>query len=155
MRTQDAQLSLAWVRSDDVDADQPPGDSELRMDITYTSPGGDAQLFLTPTEAYQLAEQLLGLYWREHYQARLGGARCSGGGVMSARACAVVPRAGGALVSVAEVPAGRSRAARVVGWTELSAVVRRTGEPHGGCGGGGPVVRDGPRVGAQAFWGAN
>ena len=67
VRTQDARVTLAWVRADDID-DAHVGITELRMDIMYRAPGEDARLFLTPLEAYQLAEQLLSHYWREYYQ---------------------------------------------------------------------------------------
>jgi len=70
VRTEDARVTLAWVRADEVDA-QGPGVPELRVDITCATPGHDARLFLTPLEAYRLAEQLLGLCWRECYQRAL------------------------------------------------------------------------------------
>jgi hypothetical protein len=68
VRTQDARLTLAWVRADEEGGDPRSGVSELRIDILYGTAGADAQLFLLPLEAYQLAEQLLSCYWREYYQ---------------------------------------------------------------------------------------
>jgi hypothetical protein len=65
LRTQDARLTFGWVATDAVDTDQQP---ELRIDIRYAGSAADAQLFLVPQEAYQLAEQLLSCYWRQYYQ---------------------------------------------------------------------------------------
>jgi hypothetical protein len=67
LRTQDALLTLAWVRADEFDAEDPRV-TELRVDIVPDTPGADTSLYLTPLEAYQLAEQLLSHYWRECYQ---------------------------------------------------------------------------------------
>jgi hypothetical protein len=56
LRTLDAQLRLAWVQTDEFDAEQP-GVTELRVDISYAAPGVRAQLFLTPREVRQLGSE--------------------------------------------------------------------------------------------------
>lgn len=76
--TQDARLSLALVRADEVDTDDP-GETELRLDIPGSTPGSGTQLYLTPSEACQLVERLKGLCWRERYQRATTRGRGRGG----------------------------------------------------------------------------
>jgi hypothetical protein len=66
--TGDAELVVAWVRGDEVGADQRLGDAELRIDIRYVPSGPVEQLFLTPWEVSGLAELLLELCSREGSQ---------------------------------------------------------------------------------------
>jgi hypothetical protein len=65
LRFSDAYVELAWVRRDGADAEDQ-GVTELRIDISYSDPLANTQLFLTPREAHQFGVRLLDCCWQEH-----------------------------------------------------------------------------------------